>query len=1304
MPTINELKEQTQTETPLLLFDCELSSGAVERWSTHAVDVNGQHYDARVLKHNLYEMQSGADQGIDAIATISITLANADSHCSEIERNTGWKGSVVTVRFVFFDLIQGAPASEIVVLFSGMADAPNQITESTLRLTVTNSLNLQRMQLPDVRVQRRCPWNFPGNAAQCAEAVSGGTEGRYDPFYRCGYSADQSGGCGNLNAGAPYTTCDGTRAACQARGMFSGDAGGNITRRFGGIEFIPPTTVVRSYGEKGRHVSQALDNEARYNDFVPLVYGTAWYSPLIVFSKNDGNLTHMDVLLGTGEIQQVLTVLVNDIEIPLGQAGTNMTATGWFNVITPGARTGVFNPEYHDAAGNPLGDPYGSMAVLSVVVPNRINDGSSLPQIQVLLEGRKLEQYSTDGTLAAYSFTNNPAWVVLDVLRRCGWELEDLDLASFANAAQYCAELIPAVDLYGNPVSIPRFQCNLVLEQRRSAADVMRGIRNGARLFLTYSTGGLLQLNVENTIALQQPTKAAGSNSTSMLEGGWPAYEFGDGSMGFSGILRKANGEPSISLSSKSTAETPNRMTVEFQDAFNEYQQDSLSLVNLDDVLLAGQEVSLTLQALGIPNFDQAARIITFQLDKADSGNTYATFETSVKAIGLKPGDLITITYLKEGLERQPFRVIKIAPSINYQTAQITAQIHDDAWYSDTVQLGSSNAGRQQQSAVGMPRPLTGKILNANGQQQFDISESSVVGSDGSANITLTVGFVAPPRPALASVGIPIVSLSAEIDNAAGSLAGGETLYYATSALDALGEESALSFVVRAAIPVGTNTNAVTLTGLSFSQNTTGFNVYRGAAPTQLLQIAANQAVGSSFIDTGMKAQLVPPPDENYDHANFYWRLEILPECAATSFSSSTIGNSSLATEPNAYRGMTVRITRGTGAGQERAISSHTATVFTVAPNWDLAPDATSYFVIAEAGWHFGVAAASSPAAFEVPNRIGVTVDVSGRAANVYNLECGPEESPLTRWCVGGSGDADVPGQPVFGVLPRCGALELATIAFSDLANTRTISSATLIVNYWDELASPSPITLGGALASTDTLISLSEAGSAQPGDLVQIGSEILSVVQVNNGGTQYQVKRGAEGSTASSWLAQTPVYHLDQKVFIVPFSRDFFGSPASGNFSYSLPLPDARVASVDLFMTNVKGNSATAVNCYTGTVDGGLRTLSGGQFSIQVEGYLAIETNAAPALIVQDSHSVRDVFAFVREAPDGAPVQLTVRQGSTVYCNLTVPVGENYSNVVNGFGLPPLLAESEIDLDIVSAASNAEGTPGRDLTVTIRM
>src|SRR5260370_41833312 len=150
-------------------------------------------------------------------------------------------------------------------------------------------------------------------------------------------------------------------------------------------------------------------------------------------------------------------------------------------------------------------------------------------------------------------------------------------------------------------------------------------------------------------MALEMAAKPGWSNASDVCNGGWPSYEFGDGSKGFSGIARKANGDPSFRLYSRSMADAPNRFSVEFQDALNEYQQDSFSLVDADDVARSGQEVSQTLAAVGLPNFDQAARILKLNLDRSVRGNTYVEFETSVKDFGSRLGDLITVTYLKEG-------------------------------------------------------------------------------------------------------------------------------------------------------------------------------------------------------------------------------------------------------------------------------------------------------------------------------------------------------------------------------------------------------------------------------------------------------------------------------------------------------------------------------------------------------------------------------------------------------------------------------------------------------------------------------
>ena len=161
-----------------------------------------------------------------------------------------------------------------------------------------------------------------------------------------------------------------------------------------------------------------------------------------------------------------------------------MTATGWYSVVTPGTRNGAFDLGFTDGSGNPLGDPYGSMAYMSVVVPNRISNGVSLATVRILLQGLELEQFDTTGASLGVSFTNNPAWVLLDVLRRSGWLTTDLDLVSFATAAEYCAETIETTDLYGNTVLTPRFECNLVMQSRRSAAEVVKGIRLGSSLML----------------------------------------------------------------------------------------------------------------------------------------------------------------------------------------------------------------------------------------------------------------------------------------------------------------------------------------------------------------------------------------------------------------------------------------------------------------------------------------------------------------------------------------------------------------------------------------------------------------------------------------------------------------------------------------------------------------------------------------------------------------------------------------------------------------------------------------------------
>jgi len=169
-------------------------------------------------------------------------------------------------------------------------------------------------------------------------------------------------------------------------------------------------------------------------------------------------------------------------------------------------------------------------------------------------------------------------------------------------------------------------------------------------------------------------------------------------------------------------------------------------------------------------------------------------------------------------------------------------------------------------------------------------------------------------------------------------------------------------------------------------------------------------------------------------------------------------------------------------------------------------------------------------------------------------------------------------------------------------------------------------------------------------------------------------------------------------------FPKNFFGTAASGSYAHSVELPDVRVAAADFYVTNSRGNSAVAQKSVTDTVDFGLRTLAGGQVSMQVEGPLAIQSSATPAIIMDTARSVRDIFANVLTAPSGGSIDLHITQNGVLYCALSIPAGATISNVLNGTSVAPLQMQAQIGLDIVSTPQAAGTSPGADLTVTIRL
>jgi hypothetical protein len=274
----------------------------------------------------------------------------------------------------------------------------------------------------------------------------------------------------------------------------------------------------------------------------------------------------------------------------------------------------------------------------------------------------------------------------------------------------------------------------------------------------------------------------------------------------------------------------------------------------------------------------------------------------------------------------------------------------------------------------------------------------------------------------------------------------------------------------------------------------------------------------------------------------------------------------------------------------------------------------------------------------------------------------------------------------------------MGAVAFSSLVNTVSITAGTYSFYFYDEVNGAPPISTTAAIAATDTSIAFGQ--TFVPGQFVQIEQEIVEVTGTNPDGSSV-VTRGAQSTTAAAHAAGVSAYILSEKVAIVPFIRNFFGGPASGEWRSSVALPNVRLASAQLYMTNALGDGAVTANSYTGTVDSGLRTLAGGQYSFQITGYLAIQTNAAPAVIVDADRSVRDIYGIAGTAPTGAAISLQINRNGTAYATVQIPAGATISNVVGGFGLPALRAGDLLSLDIGGVGTTV---PGSDLTLVIRL
>ncbi len=1308
MVPIDQLKYVEELPTPVLLYDCTLTDGQIEYWSTHSATYQGVTYSPRILENTGFGIGLLADDGADWGNRISLVLANTDGYVTQLHQNENLKGCQLLVRFAFLDPESAQVMATPQAVFTGIGDAPEQLTTTRAKLNFTSRFSLQRLALPQVRIQENCPWAFPQTQAQRVEAVSGGTQGLYSRFYACGYSADQQGGCGNLqSAGTAYASCDGSKTQCVARGMWSADVAGRTTMRFGGFEFLPATSLVRSFGSAQRYWSQAVDGRARPNDAVPLVYGTVRYPAPVIWAWNDGNYLICEVLVGSGPIQGVQRLWVEGIELPLGVASVDMSATGWYNVLTTGGRNGAFDPNFHDAQGNPISDPHGSLAVVSVHVPLSMVSSNRLPTIEVLAQGLLLDRYDGQGNYLDQFFDNDPVWALLDMLRRCGWQDSEIDIGSFGITAAYLEQLVPVTDANGTAIQEPFAAFNYALLDRKPAIDVVRGLRQGAELLIRLNESGQISVVVEGTIAEQQPAQLEHSNTPSSLDGGWPSFEANDGTTGDCTILAGKDGDIALSLFCEPTSTTPNRLSVALQDSRNDYLNGSLSLVDADDVARAGSEVPGIFRGLGIPSLTQAERVLSKELARKIDGNLFAEFSTTVKGLGMQPGDIIAITSSDYDMARAPFRVLRLSLGLNCETISVVAQTHDDGWYSPGTATAGSSAGWPSAVDSGAPFPIVGYTYDESTGPALYVQEQTEPQADGGASELLLVQF-RPPRQQVTSLPSPRIQQTAVIANSGQLQPGNKALYYAVTAVDSNGAESKVSQVIQVVTGAVETAFGVTLNGLGAPQDAAGMRVYRGDSAYDLLYLCDIDASLNTWTDSGGSVSPMRPPDPRYDHADFYWRTELTALLEVASVSGTTLTAASASFENDQLDGKALVVVSGNARGWQTIVATNTSTGVTASDPFPDTLSAGDSVVIADASWRLAGRSYSDQITWEVPNRAGLAIQISGRSSTASGMEAPIEQSYLYRYTItGGVGsllDSQLPPIASLDIeAPADGSLLLQSITTQTLTGTATVTAAVLVTYSVAETEVPVTFALPEALGPNDVTLPAQQGLVLEQNTYLQVETELIRVDTPTADGTAYGIERNVAGTAAAAHANGESATILERSLQVVPLGAGFFTDPTHADFQYRLLFPNRRVAGSEFYLENARGTGPGQDTSYLQNGQNGLHTFEGGTIVLQTAGVLSIERDAANSIVLDRTRVVRDVQAFVDSAPSGGNVLIVLNADGQPIATLVVADGSVQASPFVPAGALQLAEGVKLNFDISAVPQAADTFAGQNLSVQIR-
>jgi hypothetical protein len=502
--------------------------------------------------------------------------------------------------------------------------------------------------------------------------------------------------------------------ALAGMGATAGWIAGTLTAVAGMATSIPGVAKNNSIQSGGDYASQSptysfgpLQTQSSNLLCRPRIYGKVKCAGNIVWQNVIGGSTmNRIVCFADGEINGFSNVRFNDI--PINElAGCSYTAyTGNGTQLIDSRVPGNTQEEKVKVVG---GLKYDAYLALTAVASEKVNGGFT---VTAEVEGSKIKVYtSTTGSTVQYS--NNPAWCILDFLtcyNGCGISLEEIDIQSFLNAAEYCDTLI-TFNLTGTVSNTAN--SNII-----SGTDTKfkNEIRVGDKITIGSETKTITEVSSDTSLKVDSSFTSANTNVQAIQK--QPRFTLNlildvkkarldwlnDMLLCCRGYITYQGGKIALKIEEvENTMQvfTPDNIITgseKFWATSRDEKCDIVKLLYIDPdsqyikvyaqvespVFQNDQPIVQEVQAFGVTNFKQASRLAWFYLNQSLTCNKFISFQTTKEGLDRTVGDVIEITSTFLGYTNKKMRIINMAEAQEGQI-EIVCKEYNPALYSDTL-------------------------------------------------------------------------------------------------------------------------------------------------------------------------------------------------------------------------------------------------------------------------------------------------------------------------------------------------------------------------------------------------------------------------------------------------------------------------------------------------------------------------------------------------------------------------------------------------------------------------------------------